>query len=81
MICMLWYLKDVVPKGEMTLYGAAVVFVEYPKIDKPNCIEISTPQRSLFLCTDTKKELRVSFMLIIIWISYEYRCCVLLVVG
>jgi len=49
---------DVVPKGELSLYGAAVVYVEPPKIDKEHCIEVSTPSRSLFIHAESKPEIQ-----------------------
>jgi PH domain/WD domain, G-beta repeat len=49
---------SVVPKGTMSLYGAAVVYVEPPKIDRSNCIEITNPARSLFVSADTREELQ-----------------------
>eukprot|EP01006_Ploeotia_vitrea_P025291 TRINITY_DN58169_c3_g1_i1.p1 TRINITY_DN58169_c3_g1~~TRINITY_DN58169_c3_g1_i1.p1 ORF type:complete len:600 (-),score=313.85 TRINITY_DN58169_c3_g1_i1:30-1829(-) len=50
--------KDLVPKGQMSLFGAAVVYVEPPKIDRANCIEISTPARSLFVSASSRESLR-----------------------
>lgn len=37
--------QAVVPKGQMHLYGAAVVYVDFAKIQQHHCIEVSTPAR------------------------------------
>ena len=63
------YPQDLVPKGQINLYGAAVVYAEAPKIDKPNCIEVSTPSRNIYLVGDTKRTSRY------IHLSHLARVC------
>ncbi len=48
--------QDLVPKGEMNLYGAAVIFVGPPKVSRYNCLEVSGPTRTLFISADTQQE-------------------------
>jgi hypothetical protein len=50
--------EDVVPKGSMSLYGAAVVYVDPVKVGRANCIEITTPSRSLFVSAESREELQ-----------------------
>ena len=53
-------LQDVIPKGTVPLQGAVVVYVEPPKVEKPNCIEVSTPSRSLFICAEIAEDIQVA---------------------
>lgn len=46
-------------KGELSLIGASVVLAESPKTDKPFCLEIVTPTRTLYACAETLPELKV----------------------
>jgi len=47
---------DLVPKGEMALYGAAVIFVGPPKVTRNYCIEISSPTRTLYVAAEDQNE-------------------------
>lgn len=49
---------DLRPKGQMSLYGAAAVFVQYPKVAKANCLEISTPERTLYIYADSADDIK-----------------------
>lgn len=44
------------PKGQISLYGAAVIFVGPPKVNRAHAVEVSTPSRSLFLAAQNAQE-------------------------
>jgi hypothetical protein len=58
--CLFFYSKaeSIKPLYQLSLYGAACVFLQYPKTTKPNCIEISTPTDTLQLYTDSTQEIK-----------------------
>lgn len=46
--------NDLRPKGEITLFGAGVVFADHAKVDRPTvfCLEVVCSTQTLYLCGD-----------------------------
>jgi len=45
-------------KGQMSLYGAACILAEFPKVSRQHSLEISTPQRTLYISAETEDDIK-----------------------
>eukprot|EP00823_Brevimastigomonas_motovehiculus_P006049 TRINITY_DN476_c1_g1_i1.p1 TRINITY_DN476_c1_g1~~TRINITY_DN476_c1_g1_i1.p1 ORF type:complete len:182 (+),score=54.39 TRINITY_DN476_c1_g1_i1:23-568(+) len=46
------------PEEVVSLYASAVVLPTYPKVTRPNVIEVLTPKRSVFIACDSQQQLQ-----------------------
>ncbi len=50
--------ESLVPLLQISLYGAACIFAQFPKTNKPNTLEVSTPQMSVMFHVEDQNEVK-----------------------
>ncbi len=51
--------ESLVPIVQSSLYGAACIFAQYPKTNKPNSLEVSSPQFGFLFHFDDSNEVKL----------------------